>query len=121
MVDGKFIFRTAGAPTAKHPFVVPTDTGLFIDLLVRSPPKQDFLGVSETGTYQQFMEIWSEVTGVPSAVEEESVDAADKAAPGGIGKEVAESSATSAEFGWGDLVMPTDVSVVRGHSKTLLT
>ncbi len=57
------------------------------------------------------MKIWSEVTGVPSEVREISVEEADKAAPGGVGREVAESTATSAEFGWGEqLVLPKEVS-----------
>jgi hypothetical protein len=40
------------------------------------------------------------------------VEEADKDAPGGIGREVAESTATSAEFGWGDkLILPWQVSL----------
>lgn len=94
-----------------HPFVVPGDTGIFVDLLVRSPPKQDLLGVSETASYATFMKIWSEVTGVPSEVQQETEDEADKAIPGGLGREIAESTSTSAEFGWGKhLVLPKDVS-----------
>ncbi|PMD57227.1 NAD(P)-binding protein [Hyaloscypha bicolor E] len=68
-------------PTAVHPFVIPGDTGLFVSLLVNSPPKQDLLGVSE------------------------------------IGREVAESTATSAEFGWGDkLILPWQTSGVASLS-----
>ena len=94
-----------------HPFVVPDDTGIFADLLVRSPPKQDLLGVSEMASYATFMKIWSEVTGVPSEVEQGTEDEADKAIPGGLGREAAESTSTSAEFGWGKhLVLPKDVS-----------
>jgi hypothetical protein len=105
------IYHTPASPSAIHPFVVPTDTGLFVDLLVRSPPKQNMLGVSEMASYIRFMEIWSDVTRLQSEVKEVSVRDADKAAPGGIGREAAESTATSAEFGWGNnLVMPQDVS-----------
>jgi len=87
------------------------DTGIFVDLLVRSPPKQDLLGVSEMASYATFMEIWSEVTGVPSEVVQNTLEEADKAVPGGLGREAAESNSTSAEFGWGKhLVMPKDVS-----------
>jgi hypothetical protein len=83
-----------------------------VDLLVKSPPKQDLLGVSEMSTYIDYMKIWSEATGVPSEVREVTVEEADKAAPGGVGREAAESTATSAEFGWGkDLVMPRNVSI----------
>lgn len=108
---GTWVLRTAGSPAALHPFVTPSkDTGIFVDLLVQSPPKQDLLGVSEMESYDTFMKIWTEVTGVPSTVKEITVADADKANPGGIGRETAESFATSAEFGWGNhLVLPTDV------------
>jgi hypothetical protein len=91
--------------------VVPEDTGVFAELLVRSPPEQDLLGVSEMASYITFMKIWSDVTGVPSEVREVTVQEADRAAPGGLGREAAESTSTSAEFGWGkNLVLPKDVS-----------
>lgn len=113
MENGKYILRKAGKTDAVHPFVSTGDTGEFVDLLVRSPPKQDLLGVSEMSTYVEYMKIWSEVTGVPSEVRKITVEEADKAAPGGLGREAAESDATSAEFGWGkDLVIPRDVSTV---------
>jgi len=101
-----------GSNKVQHPFVVPGDAGLFVDLLVRSPPKQDLLGVSEMASYVTFMNIWSEVTGVSSEVVDCTVEDAEKTAPGGLGREAAESTASSAEFGWGKhLVLPKDVSV----------
>ncbi len=118
-----FIYNTPAAPDAIHPFVDTADTGIFMDLLVRSPPKQDLLAVSEMSSYSEFMKIWSEVTGIPSEARQISVEEADRLAPGGLGREVAESTATSAEFGWGkDLVLPWQVSFVldrgvwRGHA-----
>ena len=112
MENGVYIWRKPCKPTAVHPFVITSDTGLFVELLVNSPPKQDLLGVSEMASYADYMKIWSEVTGVPSEVREISVEEADKAAPGGVGREAAESTATSAEFGWGDhLVFPKNVSL----------
>lgn len=109
---GKYVMRNPGSPAAPHPFFVPNDTGLFVDLLVRSLPKQDLLGVSETASYETYVKVWSEVTGVPGEAQEVTIEQSDKAAPGGLGREAAESSSTSAEFGWGDhLVSPKDVSV----------
>lgn len=94
-----------------HPFVIPSDTGLFVELLVNAPPKQDLLGVSEMASYVDYMKIWTEVTGVASEAREISVEEADEAAPGGVGREAAESTACSAEFGWGThLVLPKQVS-----------
>jgi len=111
MEDGVYVWRKPGKSTALHPFVITSDTGLFVELLVNSPPKQDLLGVSEMASYADYMRIWTEVTGVKSEVREITVEEADKAAPGGVGREAAESTATSAEFGWGDhLVLPTQVS-----------
>ncbi|PMD44500.1 NAD(P)-binding protein [Hyaloscypha variabilis F] len=110
MENGVYIWRKPCKPTATHPFVIPSDTGFFVELLVNSPPKQDLLGVSEMASYADYMKIWSEVTGVPSEVREISVEEADMAAPGGVGREAAESTATSAEFGWGEqLVLPTQL------------
>jgi hypothetical protein len=111
VVDGKYIMRQPCASDAIHPLFVTQDTGAFVDLLVRAPPRQDLLGVSEMASYQDFMKLWTEVTGVPSEVREISVEDLDKAIPGGLGREYGESSASSAEFGWGKhLVMPKDVS-----------
>jgi hypothetical protein len=106
----RYVMRKPGSIDAVHPWVVPEDAGLFTELLVRSPPKQDLLAVSEMASYRTLMRIWSEASGIPGEAQEISVEQADKAAPGGFGRESGESTATSAEFGWGDhLVLPTDV------------
>ena len=107
----KYVYKTPGSPGAKHPFFVPADTGVFVELLVKVGPGQDLLGVSEMASYEDYMREWTRVTGVESEVKEVSVEDEDKASPGGIGREAAESTASSAEFGWGkELVLPTDVS-----------
>lgn len=101
-----------------HPWIVPDDTGLFTDLLVCSPPKQDLLAVSEMASYRTLMKIWSEASGIPGEAQEISIEEADKAAPGGFGRESGESTACSAEFGWGDhLVLPTAVSCPQRRSE----
>ncbi|KAF7916802.1 uncharacterized protein EAE98_010524 [Botrytis deweyae] len=91
--SGEYIYHNASPNAAEHTFVVPTDAGSLIELLVRSPSKQDLLGV----------------TGNKVTCEEVTVEAHDKARPGGLGREAAESIASSAEFGWGDLVLPKDL------------
>lgn len=109
--EGVYEVTNPGSPTAPHPFFDPDDTGKFVDLLVRSPPKQDLLGVSEMASFQTYFEVWSEVTGVPSNACEHTVEEANKKIPGGLGREAAESGCTSAEFGWGKhLVLPTGVN-----------
>ncbi|RFU29789.1 hypothetical protein B7463_g6531, partial [Scytalidium lignicola] len=106
----KFIFKQTGNPDAIHPFAVPSDTGVFVELLVNSTPGQNLLAASEMVSYATFMNIWSKVTGHPSEAQEISVEEADKSALGGFAREIAESNATSAEFCWGErLVLPKDL------------
>jgi hypothetical protein len=106
-----YVMRKPGGNKAIHPFVDTRDTGIFVDILVRSPASQDLLGVSEMANYETFIKILAEVTGEPCEAREISIEEADKAIPGGLGREAAESTATSAEFGWGKhLIMPKDVS-----------
>ena len=62
-------------------------------------------------SFATFMSILTEVTGKSCESQEVSVEEADNAFPGGVGREVGESGAASAEFGWGNLVMPKDVSI----------
>ncbi|KAL3422767.1 hypothetical protein PVAG01_06922 [Phlyctema vagabunda] len=108
--SGTVVFSNPGGNDASHPFVVPSDTGKYVDLLVRTPPGNELLACSVETSYNTFMKTWSEVTGIPSRVEEITVDQADKAAPGGLGREVAESTAWGAKYGWGQregkLVLP---------------
>ncbi|KAM3086948.1 hypothetical protein ACMFMG_001063 [Clarireedia jacksonii] len=103
----KYVYRNVGSKSVLHPFVAPTDTGTFVDLLVRAPPKQHLLGVSEMASIEILSKTWSEVTGKQSEVEELTIEWLDKAAPGGLGREIAESIAASAEFGWPGTVPPT--------------
>jgi hypothetical protein len=84
--------RTPCSPEVLHPFVDTRDTGIFVDLLVRSPPGQDLLGVSEMASYADFMHIWSDVTGVQSEARQITVEEADKAVPGGGGREAVEAT-----------------------------
>jgi hypothetical protein len=57
------------------------------------------------------MALWTEHLGIPSQVKEIDVNGRDHTHPGGLGREVNESTSFSAEFGWGrDLLMPKDVS-----------
>jgi hypothetical protein len=55
--------RKPGGNKAIHPFVDTRDTGAFVELLVRSPARQDLLGVSEMGTYETFLKTVTEVDG----------------------------------------------------------
>jgi hypothetical protein len=109
--DGVYFMRQVGVNSAIHLFVILADTGIFVDIPVRSPPQQDLLGISGMAGYIEYMKIWNEVTSMKIEVRGISVEDADEAAPSGIGREAAESTATSTEFSWDkQLILPTEVS-----------
>ncbi|ESZ90679.1 hypothetical protein SBOR_8941 [Sclerotinia borealis F-4128] len=55
--SGELILHNPSLNAAEHPFVVPTDAGIFAELLVRVPPKQDLLAVSETASHETFFKV----------------------------------------------------------------
>ncbi|TAQ83237.1 hypothetical protein B7494_g8437 [Chlorociboria aeruginascens] len=107
--DGSYVLSKPGKDTAQHPFVYPPDAGEFVRLLIDAEPGKDLLGVSELLDYASVMRIWSEELGVDGRAEEVSVEDLAEKIPGGLGREAAESTASSAEFGWGDLVRPWEL------------
>ncbi|KAI9746051.1 MAG: hypothetical protein M1818_000732 [Claussenomyces sp. TS43310] len=108
--DGSFTLSKTGFNDAVHPFVYPPDTGEFVALLINSAPGKNLLAVSELASYTDIMKIWSEVTGKKTRIVNVLVEEMDKAMPGGLGREAAESTASSAEFGWGQhLLLPKDI------------
>jgi hypothetical protein len=77
------------------------------------------MGVSETTSVETLSSTWSEVTGKQSEVKELAVgeltkEWSDKTISESLGREIAEGVAASAEFGWGDVVLPSEVS----HSRS---
>ncbi|PQE09750.1 hypothetical protein CJF30_00009646 [Rutstroemia sp. NJR-2017a BBW] len=110
----KYVYRNIGSKFVLHPFVVPTDTGIFVDLLVRASPKKLLMGVSEMTSVETLSNTWSEVTGRQSEVKELAVgellmEWPDKPVSGSLVREVAKGVAASAEFGWGDVVLPNEI------------
>ncbi|KAF7908789.1 uncharacterized protein EAF01_004544 [Botrytis porri] len=108
--SGEWIFPRVSPVAAEHPFVVPADTGAFVELLVRSPPKQNLLGVSESASFVQFFDVWGQVTGKIVTCKEVPIEARGKPHPGGLEKEASNSTTCSGEFGWGDVVVPKDLN-----------
>ncbi|KAF7954075.1 hypothetical protein EAE96_005208 [Botrytis aclada] len=107
--SGEWIYLSPNPVAAEHPFVVPTDTGAFVELLIRSPPKQNLLGVSEIASFVKFYDVWGQVTGNKVTCEEITVEAHNEPHPGGLDKEAKESMTCSGEFGWGDVGLPEDL------------
>ncbi|TGO23687.1 hypothetical protein BPAE_0124g00190 [Botrytis paeoniae] len=89
--SGEYIYHNASQNAAEYPFV------------------QNLLGVSEAANLVTFFEFWGQVTGKKFTCEEVTVEAHDRARPGGLRREAAESMAYSAEFRLGDLVLPKDL------------
>lgn len=114
--DGdSYVLPIPGSAQVPHPFVDPKDTGVFVELLLRTTPGKVLLGSGENMSWGEFMKLWTEIVGRKATCKEMSVEEWDRLLPGGFGREYAESKAFSSDFGWGDgnegrMLMPKDVS-----------
>jgi NmrA-like family len=92
-----------------------SDTGKFVRGLSRTSPGKNLLGVSEMLTTTQFMELWGKVNGVPARYKKLSLEEFGKPLPVEVVREVRESQAYNAEFGWDGgepgVLRPSDVSI----------
>jgi hypothetical protein len=66
-------------------------------------------------TWEEYVKMWSRITGVKATFERKTVEDHDKSAPGGYGEEIGEMYAYALEFGyWGSgdesVVFAKDVS-----------
>lgn len=91
-----------GGPNSKIPFVhPPTDTGPFTEALVlRAPPNTNLLGCSRLMLMEDYAALWGRIVGVDCRWEGVTLEAIQELIPGPVGREVAESGAYVAEFGW---------------------
>lgn len=114
--DGKtYIISIPLGVEISHPFVDPNDTAIFVDLLLGTTPRKVLLGVGEYMSWADFAILWTKIVGKKMACKEGSVEEWDRKIPGGFGREYAESTAFSAQFGWGagdggKMLLPKDVS-----------
>lgn len=113
--DGSYLLPIPMSAQTPHPYVDPNDAGVFVDLLLKETPGKVLLGVGEYVSWDEFTRLWTEIVGRVARCKEMGVEEWDREIPGGFGREYAESTAFSEEFGWGagdkgKMLMPKDVS-----------
>lgn len=114
--DGSFVLAWCQSPETLEPFVdAGSDTGRFVEALERTGQGVKLFGVSDARSGEEFMRVWCEGTGQRGRYERIGVEQLmGKIEDKGFAREVAESRAFNAEFGWlgGEegVLMPKDVS-----------
>ena len=107
------------SPETKFPFVVTRkDTGPHVKVAILDlPPRSNLLVYSEMASWNEYIEIFEEVTGLKLVYKEVSIEEADKASPWHhIGREAGEVKQFAQELGWhgGDPSMLFHEDVSRG-------
>ncbi|TAQ86742.1 hypothetical protein B7494_g4946 [Chlorociboria aeruginascens] len=114
-LDNSLILRIPGTGNIPIPLVVPSDAGSFTKALTKVPPGKNLLAFGDLLTWQDYVDLWSRVTGVNASLEHKTVEDHDKLAPGGYGEEIGEMYAYAQEFGyWGgdpSVIYPNDLGV----------
>lgn len=71
--------------------------------LAKLPPGKNIIAYGNLMTWEEYVKVWSKVTGVPAAFEKATVAEHDKLGPGGYGDEIGQMFAYASEFGyWAD-------------------
>ncbi|KAF3057505.1 NmrA family domain-containing protein 1 [Trichoderma lentiforme] len=107
--DGSIILRVPGNGDMPVPFIVPEDTGYFVKALTQVPAGKNLIAFGDRLTWDDYIRLWSNITGIPAVFERTTVSEHAKLAPWGFGKEIAEMLAYAQEFGY-DGSDPTIVS-----------
>jgi hypothetical protein len=98
------------------PLIVPSDAGAFVKALTQVSPGKNLLAFGDLLTWEEYVALWSRITGVKASFERKTVAEHDKFAPGGYGEEIGEMYAYALEFGyWGkdpSVVFAKDVSEI---------
>jgi hypothetical protein len=114
--DGSFLLRIPGNGDFPIPIVVPTDAGEFAYALSKVEPGKHLLAFGDLLTWEEYVKLWSKITGHPAKFEKATVEEHGKLLPGGFGEELGEMFAYAMDFGyWGgdpSVVYPKDVSLV---------
>jgi hypothetical protein len=82
------------------PLIVPNDAGAFAKRLTLVSPGENLLAFGDLLTWEEYVEMWSRVTGVKASFERKTVEEHDSFAPGGYGEEILEMYAYALEFGY---------------------
>ncbi|PMD33833.1 NAD(P)-binding protein [Hyaloscypha variabilis F] len=117
--DNSLALRIPGEGNMPIPLLVPSDAGAFAKALTLVTPGKNLLAFGDLLTWEDYIKMWSRITGVPASFERKTVAEHDKFAPGGYGEEMGEMYAYALEFGyWGagdkTVVFAKDVSAFLG-------
>lgn len=90
-----------GSGDAKHPMVdAQKDTGAFVEALTKVSPGKTLKGYGTSISWNDWLKLWGKFHGVQASYKEVSVQDWDKLLPGGLGRELGEMMAYSAEIGY---------------------
>ncbi|KAF2096457.1 putative hscarg dehydrogenase [Rhizodiscina lignyota] len=114
--DGSFLVQKPEAPECLIPWVATErDTGAFVKALVEMPAGKQIIGVSEYMTWPEWTKLWGRVLGVEAKFVQLPMDQFLSDVPEVLKRELYESFAFNAEFGWTggdpDVLKPTDLPV----------
>ncbi|KAL1691088.1 hypothetical protein GGG16DRAFT_91724 [Schizophyllum commune] len=101
--DGVYQLTRVASPDTKFPFVVTRkDTGPHVKVAILDlPPRSNLLVYSEMASWNEYIKIFKEVTGLKLVYKEVSIEEADKASPWHhIGREAGEVKQFAQELGW---------------------
>ncbi|KAI1910969.1 hypothetical protein LOZ66_001959 [Ophidiomyces ophidiicola] len=102
MPDGSFKMSFATAPKALIPHLaVNADLGNFVFAVCKMPPGKSYIAAGTFCSWQEYMRIWSRVTGVASSYEQVTVEQMKEASPDKeFGREVGDMFAYSSDPGY---------------------
>jgi len=98
--DGSFLLKVPGSGDVPIPLVVPSDAGYYVRAIMEVGPGKNVLGFSDRMTWDEYVKLWSSITGVPAKFSKTTVAEHAKLAPGGYGEEMAEMYAYAMDFGY---------------------
>jgi hypothetical protein len=109
------VLRIPGTGNTPIPLLVPSDAGAFAKALTQVSPGKNLLAFGDLLTWEEYVKMWSRITGVKATFERKTVEDHDRFAPGGYGEEIGEMYAYALEFGyWGagdeSVIFAKDVS-----------
>ncbi|KAI9840666.1 MAG: hypothetical protein M1837_001390 [Sclerophora amabilis] len=122
--DGVYEVSNIGSGDEPFPVVnTRRDCGTFVKALVNSPPGKTLLGWGSITTWNEWTKLWSEHCGVPARYVSRSVEFFDQIMPGGLGIELGEMYAYTAEFGYDgndpSVIHPKDVGIQDGELQSI--
>lgn len=98
--DNTLVLRIPGKGNMLIPLLVPSNAGAFAKALTLVSPGKNLLAFGDPLTWEEYVGMWSRVTGVKASFERKTVEEHDSFAPGGYGEDILEMYAYALEFGY---------------------